>query len=157
MREFSERFEGVEGFTAKGSLGFLVRRAHKLMSQQAEQVFEGRDLTLSQWIVLKLIDEGSAVTPGEAARMLGHNTGATTRLIDQLESQGLLARKRETGDRRLVSLALTPAGKSMVMAWQGEIVRFFDELLAEFSPAEVETMVSLMGRLVDRLEARDTS
>jgi DNA-binding MarR family transcriptional regulator len=154
VRDVSER---VEGFIAKGSLGFLVRRAHKLMSQQAEQVFGGRDLTLSQWIVLKLIDEGSAVTPGEAARVLGHNTGATTRLLDQLESQGLLDRRRETSDRRLVSLVLTPAGKSMAKAWDGEMVGFFDELLAEFSPAEVKTMIALMSRLVDRLEACDAS
>ncbi len=34
---------------------------------------------------------------------------------------------------------------------------FFEELLAAFTPAEVETMMGLMSRLVDRLEARDTS
>lgn len=147
----------AQGFIANRSLGYLLRRAFKLMSQQAEQMFAGRDLTLSQWIVLKLIDEGRVATPGEAARMLGHNTGATTRLIDQLESQGLLERKRETGDRRLVSLALTADGQRMAKAWEGEMADFFDELLAEFSPAEVETLIGLMGRLVDRLEARDTS
>jgi DNA-binding MarR family transcriptional regulator len=147
----------VEGFTARGSIGFLLRRAQKLMSQQAERVFEGRDLTLSQWIVLKLIDEGGVSTPGEAARMLGHNTGATTRLIDELENQGLLERKRETGDRRLVSLTLTPAGKIMAKTWADEMAGFFDDLLAKFSPTEVETMIGLLSRLVDRLEARDTS
>jgi DNA-binding MarR family transcriptional regulator len=149
--------ERAQGFTANRSLGFLLRRAHKLMSQQAEQMFAGRELTLSQWIVLKLVDEGRVATPGEAARMLGHNTGATTRLIDQLESEGLLDRRRETGDRRLVTLVLTPAGKSTAKVWEGAMTGFFDELLGEFSPAEVETMIALMGRLVDRLEARDTS
>ncbi len=89
--------------------------------------------------------------------MLGHNTGATTRLIDHLESQGLLRRARESGDRRLVSLALTPEGKRMAKAWAGRMAGFFDELLAGFSAAEVETLTGLMGRLVDRLEARDTS
>jgi DNA-binding MarR family transcriptional regulator len=154
MDGFPER---AEGFTTKRSLGYLVRRAYKLMSQQAEQVFEGRGLTLSQWIVLKMIDEGRVVTAGEAARLLGHNTGATTRLIDQLESRALLERRREPGDRRLVSLALTLEGKSLTKIWEGEMVGFFDELLAEFTPAEVETMIGLMTRLVDRLEARDTT
>ena len=147
----------AEGFIAKRSLGYLMRRAHKLMSQQAEQIFQGRDLTLSQWIVLKMIDEAIVATPGEAARMLGHNTGATTRLVDQLEGQGLLKRRRENGDRRLVSLALTPEGKDMVTSGDAEMRRFFDELLAVFSPGEVTVLVDLMVRLVDRLEARDTS
>lgn len=149
--------ERVEGFTAKRSLGFLLRRAHKLMNQQGEQVFAGRDLTLTQWIVLKLILDGAVATPGEAARMLGHNTGAMTRLIDQLERQGLVERRRETADRRLVSLQLTPAGQSLAKAWEGEVVDFHAELLAEFTPAEIATLIGLMSRLVDRLEARDTS
>jgi DNA-binding MarR family transcriptional regulator len=154
MRTISQQ---VEGFTARGSLGFLLRRAQKLMSQQAEKVFEGRDLTLSQWVVLKLIDEGHVATPGEAAATLGHNTGATTRLIDQLESHGLLQRRREPGDRRLVTLVLTPAGADLAKAWTGEMAGFFEDLLAGFTPAEVETLIDLMSRLVDRLEARDTS
>jgi DNA-binding MarR family transcriptional regulator len=149
--------ERAEGFTARRTLGYLVRRAHKLITQQAEQVFAGRELTLSQWIVLRLVHEGRVATPGEAARALGHNTGATTRLIDELESQGLLERRRDASDRRLVSLVLTPAGKGMATAWEGDMKRFNDGMLADFSPAEVDTLLSLMGRLVDRLEARDTS
>lgn len=147
----------VEGFSARGSLGFLLRRAQKLMSQQAEQLFDGCDLTLSQWIVLELIEEGLVRTPGEAAATLGHNTGATTRLIDQLEDQGLVERRRDSSDRRQVSLTLTPSGRSMAKAWAGVMAGFFEELLAAFTPAEVETMMGLMSRLVDRLEARDTS
>jgi len=83
----------VEGFTTSRSLGFLLRRSFKLMNQQAEQVFAGRDVTLSQWIVLRMINDGLAATPGEAARLLGHNTGATSRLVDQLEGQGLVERR----------------------------------------------------------------
>ena len=155
MDGFSERFEGSP---AKRSLGFLVRRAHRLISQQGEQAFEGRDLTLTQWVVLKLIGDGATVTSGEAARMLEADTGGPLpRLIDHLESQGLVERKRETGDRRLVSLVLTPAGTRMAKACAGEMARVSEELLAEFTPFEVETLIDLMSRLVERLESRDTS
>ena len=147
----------VEGFTARRSLGFLLRRAFKLMSQQAEHRFAGRDLTLSQWIVLKMIDESVATTPGEAARLLGHNTGATSRLVDQLEGQGLVERRREAGDRRVVSLVLTPAGKTKAKAWEADMQHFFDDILAGFSPDEVTVLIDLLVRLVDRLEARDSS
>jgi DNA-binding MarR family transcriptional regulator len=127
------------------------------MSHQAAQLFAGRGLTLSRWVVLKLLDEGRVVTPGDAARLLGHDTGATTRLIDQLDRQNLLLWTRDAGDRRLVGLAPTATGKSTALAWQGEMVRFFDKVLAEFTPPEVEMLIDLMDRLVSRLEARDTS
>jgi DNA-binding MarR family transcriptional regulator len=147
----------VEGFTTSRSLGFLLRRSFKLMNQQAEQVFAGRDVTLSQWIVLRMINDGLAATPGEAARLLGHNTGATSRLVDQLEGQGLVERRREGGDRRVVSLVLTPAGKTQVKAWETDMQRFFDEMLAGFAPDEVTMLIDLLGRLVEGLEARDSS
>lgn len=152
-----ESSEPAEGFIARRSLGFLLRRSFKLMNQQAEHRFAGRDLTLSQWIVLKMMDEGVANTAGEAARLLGHNTGATTRLVDQLEAHGLVERRRGAEDRRVVSLVLTPAGKSKVKTWEVDMQRFFDELLAGFSPDEVTMLVDLLSRLVERLEARDSS
>ena len=147
----------TEGDGFRGSLGFLLRRAQKLMALQAEQIFEGKGLTLSQWLVLKLMDEGVVTTPGDAAKMLVHNTGATTRLIGQLVNLGLVERTRGADDLRVVSLALTDAGRTMARAWAGAMAGFFDELLFDFTSAEAATFIGLLGRLVDQLEARDTS
>jgi NAD(P)-dependent dehydrogenase (short-subunit alcohol dehydrogenase family) len=52
-------------------------------------------------------------------------------------------------------LTLTPWIVLMAKAWDGEVVDLFAELLAEVSPAEAQSVIALMGRLVDRFEARD--
>jgi DNA-binding MarR family transcriptional regulator len=139
-------------FTARRSLGYLIRRSYQLLLPRTEAVFVGRDLTLSQWIALKMIRDGEGVTGTKIAGMLGHNSGATTRLIDQLEEQGLLSRIRLAGDRRVVTLALTEEGAKAVAEMFPGMAALWGDVLQDLDEQEVDTLLTLLGRVVDRLE-----
>jgi DNA-binding MarR family transcriptional regulator len=145
----------VEDFTAQRSMGFILHRAQKLVRQCAERVFERRKLTLSQWIALTLLGEGVVSTPGEIADKLGHDTGATTRLLDQLQNEGFIERYRKDHDRRIVSLSLTQSGRSAIDALLPSVVDTWNDILKEFDREEVETLIGLLTRLIRRLERND--
>ncbi|CAN5119364.1 MarR family transcriptional regulator [soil metagenome] len=134
------------------SPGYLIRRLHQLLLPRAEAVFADEHLTLSQWIALKLIRDGIADTSVALARALGHNSGATTRLIDHVEQRGWVTRHRRSDDRRVVTLELTQAGAAAVATKGPQMQALWAGLLADFTDAEVATLISLMGRLVDRME-----
>jgi DNA-binding MarR family transcriptional regulator len=142
----------AEAFTARRSVGYLVRRAAQLINLRAERLFEGRELTLAQWISLCLVGNRLASTPSAVAGHLGHNTGATTRLLDQLEERGLLTRARETDDRRVVTLDLTGDGATAVAGLRPLMTSSWNEALDGFDPDEIETLTNLLARLVTRLE-----
>lgn len=144
-------------FTARQSPGYLLRRAQQLIGPRAEMIFAGRDLTLTQWITLKLIRDGLATTSAELSRQIGHNSGATTRMIDQIEERGLVARHRSSTDRRIVTLELTPAGLDAVQEVGPSMIGLWSQLLEDFSNDEVDMLIALLGRLVDRLESEDRS
>lgn len=139
-------------FTARRSLGFLMRRGYQLLLPRAEAVFAGRELTLAQWIALKIIGEGEATTPSRIAGLLGHSSGATTRMLDQLEERGLLTRVRQSDDRRVVNLALTDEGRKAVREMVPGMAALWDDVLQDLSEQEVDTLLTLMGCVVDRLE-----
>jgi DNA-binding MarR family transcriptional regulator len=139
------------------SIGYLLRRCAKLMAQEAERLPYERDLTFTQCVSLALIHFEVATTAGEIARNLGHNSGATTRMIDQLEAQGLVQRRRETDDRRVVSLSLTPEGVAAVKRFQELLSAFTKRILTGFDPSEVQVLVFLLKRLMGALEAADSS
>jgi DNA-binding MarR family transcriptional regulator len=141
-----------EAFTAQRSIGYLVRRAAKLVSVRAERLFEGRELTLTQWIALAMVGEELAVTPSAVACHLGHNTGATTRMLDQLEDGGLLTRARETEDRRVVTLGLTDDGETALATLRPLMADNWNEALEGFDDTEIETLTNLLIRLVARLD-----
>ena len=74
--------------------------------------------------------------------------GSLTRLIDQMEKRSLVTRARSDKDRRVVTLALTPRGRSLVEALAPKVMDFWNELLSGFRHDEVDTLINLLTRLV---------
>lgn len=147
-------FYRVEGFEARRSLGYLIRRLHNLVVPRAEALFADADFTFSQWVVLMAVRDGIADTCGEIARHMDHDNGAITRLVDQLEERGFLVRSRSRSDRRVVHLEITPAGRALARSLLPRIVEFWNEVLEGFSPDEATQLVALLSRLMVRLEAQ---
>ncbi len=136
------------------SIGYLLRRAHKLSIPLAESTFAGHEITLTHWITLILLRDGIVSTSGALARCLGHNSGATTRMLDQLEERRLIARQRSAEDRRIIDLTLTDAGLAMVNRFVPHMNSVWDDLLDDFDADERTMLKTLLQRLVARLDAK---
>lgn len=147
-------FYNIDSFNGCKSIGYLIRRCHTKMMPQVEAQFADAELTFSQWVVLMSLRDKAADTCADIARNMNHDTGAVTRLIDQLEKRGLVARKRSTADRRVVHLKLLPAGKAMAKALTPRIVDFWNRVLADFSQAEASALLRLLTHLDRRLDAQ---
>lgn len=143
----------VESFEGRRSLGYLTRRLHNLTMPRAEALFADAEITFSHWVALMALRDGIATTCAGIARHLEHDTGATTRLVDQLEKRGLVTRNRNKDDRRVIDLSLTPQGVAMASALMPRIVEFWNDVLKDFSRTEVDALVALMTRLGDAMEA----
>jgi len=127
------------------------------MMPQAQARFADADLTLTHWIALLSLRDSVARTCSDIARHLGHDTGATTRLIDQLESRGLVLRRRDDNDRRIVNLTLTAAGRIASAELTPRVIQYWNDMLANFTAAEATTLIELLARLLTRMEAEPTS
>src|ERR1700749_1211258 len=93
-----------ENFRPENCLGYLLRRIYKFSVARAEAKLEGSGISMTQWIVLSLVDSGIATTGKSPSRNMGHDNGAMSRLVDQLEAGGLLERVRDDSDRRVCNL-----------------------------------------------------
>jgi DNA-binding MarR family transcriptional regulator len=142
----------VGDFRARASLGYLIRRLHNLAMPRAEALFDEADFTFSQWVVLMAVRDGVATNCTELARMMEHDAGATTRLIDQMERRKLIRRRRSITDRR-VALEITREGKTVAKAMIPRIVNFWNSMLEDFTTQDFALLVMLLTRLADRLEA----
>jgi len=132
--------------------GRLLRRIDRLMSAYVESRFQSLDISFMQWIALKVIRDGVATNAGELARDLGITTGATTRMIDVLEKNGLVERDRGKADRRVVHLAITPKGAEEVVTLHHHVVDAWNEVLAEFDQDEVDRTVDSLVQLLAAAE-----
>jgi DNA-binding MarR family transcriptional regulator len=88
-------------------------------------------------------------TSAEMARNICHDAGSLTRILDQLEARGLIARLRSDADRRVVTLTLTPQGAEMMERLMPRVVDFWNTLLGDFNHAEIKSLIGLLTRLVE--------
>lgn len=156
-REAMAAYYRPENFAARDCVGYLVARAHTLLRPQMEALFDKQDLSFSQWRVLMCLRDGLASTCADISREISHDSGSLTRLVDQLDRRGLIRRTRDKKDRRVVTLALTAAGRAAVNTAMPDVVTHCNSVLEGFSAGETKTLIILLTRLLERaaeLEAR---
>lgn len=77
-------------------------------------------------------------------------------MVDQLEARQLVARRRDTQDRRQCWISLTEAGRHQVEAteryWQARIAQTF----ADISPEEVRAASKVVDRIAEVMETLGT-
>ncbi|HEY5757869.1 MAG TPA: MarR family winged helix-turn-helix transcriptional regulator [Steroidobacter sp.] len=139
-------------FHLRDSIGYLLKRSQRLMQERIEGLFEQQGFTLQQWVVLMYVRDGLAVTIADICRDLHHDSGAMTRLVDQLESRKLIERRRSADDRRVVELSLTDAGSEILDTLVPTAVNALNTALEGFSREEVKLLQSMLRRLTSRLE-----
>lgn len=108
------------------------------------------DLTINDYEVLLRLSwapEGR-LTRSEIARSVHLTHGGITRLIGGLERAGLVESESSPSDRRAVYAVITAAGRER---FEQAVRTHMDDVRAmftdHFSPAELETLAELLGRL----------
>jgi len=123
-----------------------------VMTQIAERRFQSQPVSFTQWMVLMWLLQRPHASPSELSAHLGHDMGALTRVADELEKDGLVRRDRSEHDRRAVELAITPEGRRQALAGKRLMVELLNEIAAPYTNAEVDILVSLLQRLLSRLQ-----
>jgi DNA-binding MarR family transcriptional regulator len=140
-------------YKAQNSVGYLIKRAQSMMLDVLEPVFAEQGFTYLQYVILSWLREGIAVNPKDICVQFRHDSGALTRVIDQLAEQGLLERVRRDRDRRKVELQLTDAGRRTVERLVPLVVEKLNLALVDFSTEEVEEFLRLLRKLNVRLQS----
>jgi DNA-binding MarR family transcriptional regulator len=148
----SKQHYEVSTYKAQLSIGYLVKRAHSLMLDIMEPVIEQRGFSFVQYVVMSALRDGIAMNPKMICMQFRHDSGALTRIIDQLAERGLLERVRRDRDRRKVELQLTPAGRETIESIIPLVVDKLNEVLTDFSKAEVQELLRLLVKLNTTLQ-----
>jgi len=149
----SKQHYQAETYKAQDSAGYLIKRAHSMMLDILEPVFEERGFSYIQYVILSWSRDGAAVNPKDICVQFRHDSGALTRVIDQLAERGFLNRVRRDPDRRKVELQLTEAGRIAVEGLIPLVVAKLNLALADFSGGEFEEFLRLLSKLNGRLQS----
>lgn len=97
------------------------------------------------------------ISQQELARKLLVGRSNMSMLLPQLEKRGLLERRPDTKDRRILRLFLTTAGKSLseeAMAVQTDVI---ERYLSQTPIGDCENIAIQMEQIIQRMLAMDTA
>jgi DNA-binding MarR family transcriptional regulator len=130
------------------SVGHMVRVLIASMTRRIDEQMQVHDLTAQQWKPLLMLRTGQADTAAGLARLNCSDNGAMTRMLDRLESKGLLRRVRSAQDRRIVHLELTKEGERVADQIPYGLSKVLNEHLKGFSKDEFKQLQSLLRRMI---------
>jgi DNA-binding MarR family transcriptional regulator len=149
----AKRHYRVETYRAQESVGYLVKCAQSLMLEFVEPVLVARGFSFLQYSILAWLRDGVAVNPKDIAALYHHDSGALTRVIDQLNERGLVERVRRDRDRRKVELQLTAAGDKLIEVLIPLVVRRLSIAMDNFSSSELQEFERLLKKLTAKAVA----
>ena len=134
-----------------------ILRAAKRMLGAFNDVFSAHGLSPGRYAVLMALDvQRPTLAPSEIADRLGVTRATVTGLIDGLTRDGLATYAQQGTDRRRKAIMLTPEADALLEAVLPDIFQRMTDLTSPLTHDERRTMLRLLGKVEDGLEARKT-
>jgi len=148
----------IETYQPRKGVGHLLNRVRTEMlaaldkALEADQELSALEISSAQFIVIAALAlSESAKSASDLCKGISYDAGAMTRMIDRLQTKGLIRRSRRPDDRRVVYLELTEEGHRafprMRMGSLGVVNRF----LRGFSQAEARQLEGYLTRMLDNV------
>jgi len=104
--------------------------------------------------LLALYDHGP-LPPSQIARYIMVKSSTVTGIIDRLEQKGLVTRIRNSPDRRVITIELTEAGRTLVLNAPPPIQHKIVDGLKKLPESEVEQVINSLSKLTHMLDVQD--
>jgi DNA-binding MarR family transcriptional regulator len=147
--------EGLKYFAPGRGLAWLgLLQAHAELTRSLDaELHADHGISLSGYEMLSRLAHcpDGRMRMSDLAQATKLSLSRVSRLMDQLETRGLVARRSCDSDSRIVYAAIEPAGRNLVRAAQETFFAVVDErFFGRLSCAEVEQLGTLLERLVDQ-------
>jgi MarR family transcriptional regulator for hemolysin len=127
---------------------FLFTRASKLTRAAADEAMSRHGVRVGQNVILEQLWIRDGQTPGELASALGVATPTVVRSAERMEAVGLLVRRPDATDGRLVRLWLTAIGRDLQPVIEQERARLVERALADVDANERAVLVAALAKIV---------
>ncbi|MEU6155237.1 MarR family transcriptional regulator [Actinosynnema sp. NPDC047251] len=132
-------------------LGASFARLARAMIDAETPIFGAHDVEMWDYVVLTALESGAAPTQAELAAAVRRDKTRLIPILDRLEARGLLSRTPDPADRRNRVVALTEAGRALLVACQSEVRAMEAEFLASVPAARRRVFVEVLEELADGL------
>jgi MarR family transcriptional regulator, organic hydroperoxide resistance regulator len=129
----------------------LFTRSSKLARAAADEAMSRHGVRVGQNLLLEVLWETDGLTPGELASRLQVATPTVVKSANRMATAGLLIRKPDPADARLVRLYLTDRARAVRRAVEQERDELERRMTATLTSAEREHLRSALIKIIAQL------
>ena len=132
---------------ARTPIGLELARAARTVSRAFDDALAEAGGLLPAWLVLLNLKTRQVSSQRELAEAVGVREATLTHHLNAMESQGLVTRTRDPGNRRIHVVELTPAGEAAFVRLAGAATAFDRRLRDGLSDTDLDVLATVLGRL----------
>jgi len=110
------------------------------------------EVTAAQFVIIANLLKGHANSACELCKFMDYDRGAMSRMIDRLETKGLIKRVALAHTRRTVALEVTEAGKAAFPKMQACLNKVVNRLLKGVTKTQVREVEKTLRRMLANSE-----
>ena len=149
MSLLSREIRQSRPFVSKHEETFLnLQRTAALHTQALAAFLKPHGVTPTQYNALRILRGAhpTAISCKQIGDRMVTPVPDVTRLVDRLESRGLVGRVRSAEDRRVVTVSITAKGRRLLSRLDKPIEGWMREQLGDLSSRELVTLTRLLER-----------
>lgn len=131
----------------KESLGYLVSHLNVELQHELDSRLKRYQLDIKLWPVLFALWQEEGISQTELSRRCDVANYTMTRLLDQLQVQGLIYRHQEEDNRRAFQILLTDQAKAMEQDLIREAERVNEKFMAALDEPERGQLLMLLNKI----------
>ena len=133
-------------------LPYLLNRAGARIASAFGEEMRPLGATLQIWRVLAALREKDGRRMGDLSQTTSIEVSTLTRLVDNMEKTGLVERRRDGADARVVALHVTAAGRRLTKRILPIAERYEQVALKGFSTQEAGLLKAALRRLYANMD-----
>lgn len=139
------------GVNTNNKIEEKIRNISKYLNEYTKDHLKCYNLTLGRFHVLRVIIESQPVSMGDIHEELHMANSTVTVIVDYLHEAGLVKRKRDTNDRRVVLLEITDKGRKIMESLLAKRQDFMRKALLDMQDSS-EELAQLLEKLLKKIE-----
>lgn len=132
---------------------FQIDKTSKVSKLYSQREFNrlGIDITIEQWILLKIIEENDGLNQKELALKSLRDPASITRTLDLLTKKGLIERLAVPNNRRQYSICLKKEGKAFVKKHMPIINQHRAKSVEGISPKDLNSLREILNKIQNNM------
>ena len=139
------------GSRVQGASSMLIHQLARGTRRRIEQAIAPTGLRPTELLVLQHLRERGPSAQQMLTELIGIDATNLVAVLNSLEDQSLIERRRDRADRRRAIIALSPPGEHVLADLDRSLLRVDDQILAPLSGTERQTLHALLAKAVKHI------